>query len=151
MSFFYRLNAVLLGSVFLQEDLGLVQIRNAKMTSFYTCFCLFDFLEECGKNLFLLLLVIPVVGDVSICSPKKNKKDYPCDLCAADPFVTLILAINTIVPAVTNKKNKNGNSGSALLILLLPWWGHGGAESVPAVFQQEAAHHPKYTRSFSFT
>lgn len=61
---------------------------------------------------------------------KKFKKDYRCDLCATDPFVTPILAINTIVPAVTNKKNKNGNNGSALLTLLLPWWGHGGAESI---------------------
>lgn len=80
MLFFYCLNAVLLGSVFLQEDLGLGQIRNAKMTSFYKSFCLFEFelkerqlLQSPGKILFLLLLVIPVVGDVSICSLKKKK------------------------------------------------------------------------------
>lgn len=81
----------------------------------------------------------------------EKKKDYPCDLCATDPFVTLILAINTIIPAVTNKKNKNGNNGSALLTLLLPWQGHRGAESIPAAFQQEAAHQLTYTRPFSFT
>lgn len=65
-----------------------------------------------------------------MCPSPKNKKDYPCDLCATDPFVTPILAINTNVSAVTNKKNENGNNGSALLTLLLPWRGHGGAESL---------------------
>lgn len=80
--FFYCLNAVLLASVFLQDDLCLVHIINAKIASLtdgfffsFVCFTLRGVRERYSftwKDAVLLLL--PVLSDLSLSSPRIKGK-----------------------------------------------------------------------------